>query len=65
MKERCLQISKMLICCKNFEILMLQILFRKQNTIFCKRTKDIRLLIGNRIKNVLIQRLISLIDKTT
>ena len=44
---------------------MLQILFWKQNTIFCKGTKDIRLLIGNRIKNVLIKGLILSINKTT
>ena len=61
-ETRCLRITKMLICCKNFEILMLQILFRKRNTIFCKCTKDIRLIIENRIENVL---LILSITKTT
>ena len=53
-KKRHLRITKMLVFCKNFEILILQILFRKLNTIFCKYTKDIRLLIENTIKNVLI-----------
>ena len=53
-RERCLRKTKMLICRKNFKILMLQILFRKRNTIFCLCIKDIRLLIENRIKNVSI-----------
>ena len=52
--ERRLRITKMLICRKNFEIIILQILSRKLNTIFCKHTNDIRLLIENRIKNVIL-----------